>query len=44
MKILNLKPGPKIGKILNELFEEVMEDSKKNNPEYLLNRLREMKK
>ena len=44
MKILNLKPGPQVGEILNELFEEVLEDSKKNNRECLLNRLQELKK
>ena len=44
MKILNLKPSPGVGKVLNELFEEVQDDSKKNNREYLLNRLLEFKR
>lgn len=40
MKILNVKPGRKIGEILNALFEEVIEDSKLNNKEYLEKRVR----
>ena len=36
MKELNIKPGPKVGEILQKLFEEVLEDSSKNNKEYLL--------
>lgn len=42
MKELNLKPGPKIGKILNTLFEEVMEDASLNNKDYLLKRVKEI--
>jgi len=42
MKILGLKSGPKIGKILNKLFEEVLEDAEKNNREYLLKRINEL--
>ena len=42
MKILNLKPGPKVGKILNKLFEEVLQDSKKNNREYLLEKIKKI--
>ena len=42
MKILNLKPGPGVGKILNNLFEEVLEDSKKNERKYLLLRIKEI--
>jgi putative nucleotidyltransferase with HDIG domain len=38
MKKLGLKPGPKIGQILNTLFEEVMEDTSKNTKDYLLKR------
>ena len=41
MKELKLKPGPKIGEILNQLFEEVMEDSSKNTREYLLQRIKQ---
>lgn len=43
MKVLNLKPGPEVGKILSELFEEVVEDSKKNRKDYLLSRLGKFK-
>ncbi|OGD84068.1 hypothetical protein A2165_00850 [Candidatus Curtissbacteria bacterium RBG_13_40_7] len=39
MKILNLKPGPKVGEILNKLFEEVADDKKKNTRAYLLKML-----
>lgn len=42
MKELNLKPGRKIGEILQKLFEEVDEDLSKNNREFLLERLREL--
>src|SRR3989344_1420097 len=38
MRELNLKPGPKVGKILQTLFEEVDEDLAKNNKQYLLER------
>lgn len=43
MKIVNISPGPQVGEILNQLFEEVLEDSSKNNREYLLNRIKELK-
>jgi len=39
---LNMTPGPNLGEILNALFDEVIEDSAKNNREYLLNRAREL--
>lgn len=39
MKILGISPGPKIGEILNKLFEEITEDPTKNNREYLLVRI-----
>ncbi len=42
MKALGMEPGPKIGEILNTLFEEVMEDSKNNEREYLLQRAKEL--
>lgn len=42
MKELNIKPGPKIGEILQKLFEETDEDLSKNNNEYLLKRIREI--
>jgi tRNA nucleotidyltransferase (CCA-adding enzyme) len=43
MKKLSLKPGPGIGKMLEELFQEVDEDMSKNNREYLLTRIKELK-
>ncbi|HUQ85101.1 MAG TPA: HD domain-containing protein [Candidatus Limnocylindrales bacterium] len=42
MKELKIKPGPKIGEILQKLFEEVDEDLEKNNKEFLLQRIHEI--
>lgn len=42
MRELNIKPGPKVGEILQKLFEEVDEDLSKNNREYLLKRIQEI--
>lgn len=42
MKILNIKPGPKIGEILQKLFEEVDEDLSKNTRAYLEKRVNEI--
>jgi tRNA nucleotidyltransferase (CCA-adding enzyme) len=42
MKDLKIKPGPKIGEILQKLFEEVDEDLSKNNKEFLLKRAKEI--
>lgn len=42
MRVLNLKPGPEIGKLLQTLFEEVDEDLSKNNKEYLIKRVKEI--
>jgi putative nucleotidyltransferase with HDIG domain len=42
MRILNIKPGPAIGKILNEIFAEVDEDLSKNNKEHLEKRIKEL--
>lgn len=39
MKVLNLKPGPKIGRILQKLFDEVVEKKIKNNKTVLLKRI-----
>ncbi|MBI2086421.1 CCA tRNA nucleotidyltransferase [Candidatus Daviesbacteria bacterium] len=39
MEKLNIKPGPKVGETLQKLFEEVLEDSSRNNREYLLMRI-----
>lgn len=42
MKELGIKPGRKIGDLLQKLFEEVDEDLSKNTKEYLLPRLKEL--
>jgi tRNA nucleotidyltransferase/poly(A) polymerase len=42
MKELNIKPGPKIGEILQKLFEETDEDLSLNTKEYLLKRVKEI--
>lgn len=42
MKVLDIKPGPKVGEILNLLFEEIMEEPKKNEREYLLSRIKKI--
>lgn len=42
METLKVTPGPIIGKILKELFKEVLEDTSKNNREYLLGRTKEI--
>ena len=39
MKILKLKQGPKIGKILKQIFEEVIEGKIKNEREILLDKI-----
>lgn len=43
MRTLGIKPGPEVGRILNELFEEVADDKTKNTKEYLLERLAQLK-
>ncbi len=42
MKELNIKPGPKVGEILQKLFEEVDNDLDKNNTKYLLKKVKEL--
>lgn len=42
MQDLNLAPGPKIGAILDVLLAEVIENTEKNNREYLLGRAKEL--
>jgi poly(A) polymerase/tRNA nucleotidyltransferase (CCA-adding enzyme) len=44
IKILNMKPGPKIGLLLNALLSEVLEDPKKNTKVKLTKRLKELNK
>lgn len=43
MKELGIKPGPRVGEILQKLFEEVDEDLSKNKREYLLKRIKEIR-
>jgi tRNA nucleotidyltransferase (CCA-adding enzyme) len=43
MEILNLKPGPKVGEILQKLFNEVVENNLLNEREVLLQKLEEFK-
>lgn len=42
MEILQIKPSRKVGEILNQLFQEVLEDAGKNNREYLVDRVKEL--
>jgi len=42
MEILKIPSGPKVGEILQKLFEEVEEDQTKNEREYLLSRIKEI--
>jgi len=42
MKELNLKPGPKIGAVLDVLLAEVIEDTEKNKKDILLMRAKEL--
>lgn len=42
MKVLQIKPGPKVGEILNKLFNKIMEEPEKNNREYLLKMIKEI--
>jgi tRNA nucleotidyltransferase (CCA-adding enzyme) len=42
MKTLKIKPSRKVGEVLQKLFEEVQEDSSKNNEEYLLGRIKKL--
>lgn len=43
MEILQIKPGKKVGEILNSLFQEVLEDDSKNNKEYLTEQVEKLK-
>lgn len=42
MKILSISPSKKVGEILNTLFEEIIEDSSKNDKEYLEKRIKQL--
>ena len=43
MEILQIKPGPKVGEVLNKLFQEVLEDHTKNKKEYLTSQVEKSK-
>ncbi len=42
MDVTHVTPGPKIGSVLHALLEEVLEDPKLNNKEYLESRAKEL--
>jgi tRNA nucleotidyltransferase (CCA-adding enzyme) len=42
MRVLNLEPGPKVGEVLEELMNLVIDDPTKNEKEYLEEYLKEM--
>jgi tRNA nucleotidyltransferase (CCA-adding enzyme) len=44
MAMLKLKPGPKIGLLMEALLQEVLDDPAKNNQKYLKKRVREINK
>jgi len=44
MKTLKLSSGPLVGRVLNQLFEEVVEDKTKNKRQNLLKRIKELGK
>ncbi len=44
MKLLGIDPGPRIGQILETLFNEVVEEKKRNEKKYLLKRIKEIEK
>jgi poly(A) polymerase/tRNA nucleotidyltransferase (CCA-adding enzyme) len=44
MQILNIPPGPKVGRILEILLEDVLDDPKRNTKEYLEERIKELGK
>ena len=43
MKILNIKPGPKVGEILKSIFNDVEEGRVKNQKEMLLKKIEEFR-
>jgi hypothetical protein len=44
MKTLNISPGPKVGKTLKTIFDEVEEDKELNDRKKLLRRIVEISK
>ncbi len=43
MDVLKIPPSKKVGEVLNTLFQEVLEDAEKNNRDYLLERISQLK-
>ena len=43
MKVLRLRSGPRVGEILNTLFDEVVNKKLENEKKALIKRLREIK-
>lgn len=43
MEALNIPPSRRVGEVLDQLFQEVLEDDTKNNREYLVERLKSLK-
>lgn len=43
METMSIPPSPKVGEILQELLEEVLEDASKNDREYLLEKIKSLK-
>lgn len=44
MELLKITPGPRVGLILNAMLGEILEDPRKNDHEYLVDRARELNK
>ncbi len=44
MKLLKIKPGPRVGLILNAMLGQVLEDPKKNDHEHLVSRAKGLQK
>ncbi|MDO8639110.1 MAG: HD domain-containing protein, partial [Candidatus Daviesbacteria bacterium] len=42
MEILQIPPSPKVGEVLNKLFEKVLKDSSKNTRDYLIEKIKDM--
>ncbi|MFA6526631.1 MAG: HD domain-containing protein [Candidatus Buchananbacteria bacterium] len=44
MQLLKIKPGPRVGLLLNAMLGEVLDDPKLNDHEYLVNRVKKLDK
>lgn len=42
MRMLKIQPGPRVGHVLNALLEEVLDEPKKNDKDYLENRIKDL--